>query len=40
MKTIKLKTAMAFCLGHMTFLDQSESMKTNSDHVTHKDNTI
>ena len=38
MKTIQLKTAMAVCLGHMTFLDQSESIKTNSDHVTHKVN--
>ena len=29
MKTIQLKTAMAHCFGHMTILDQSESMKTN-----------
>ena len=28
----------AICLGHMTFLDQSESIKTNIDHVTHKVN--
>ena len=40
MKTIQLKTAMAFCFGHMTTLDQSESIKTNNDHVTHKVNTI
>ena len=26
--------------GHMTTLDQSESTKTNNDHVTHKVNTI
>ena len=38
MKTIQLKTAMAICFGHMTIIDQSESFKTNSDHVTHKVN--
>ena len=38
MKTIQLKTAMAICFGHMTILDQSESFKTNSDHVTNKVN--
>ena len=38
MKTIQLKTAMAICLGHMTFPDQSESIKTKNDHVTHKVN--
>ena len=38
MKTIQLKTAMAICLGHMTSFDQSESIKTKNDHVTHKEN--
>ena len=36
MKTIQLKTAMALSFDHMTRIDQSESFKTNSDHVTHK----
>ena len=27
---------MADCFGHMTRSDQSESIKTNIDHVTHK----
>ena len=40
MKTIQLKTAMAIYFGHMTTLDQSESIKTKNDHVTHKVNTI
>ena len=35
MKTFQLKTAVAICFGHMTRVDQSESFKTNSDHVTH-----
>ena len=30
MKTIQLKTAMADCFGHMTRIDQSESVKTNT----------
>ena len=38
MKTIPLKTAMAICFGHMTIIDQAESFKTISDHVTHKVN--
>ena len=38
MKTLQLKTAMAIGLGHMTSLDQTESIKTNHDHVTHKEN--
>ena len=38
MKTIQLKTAMGHCFGHMTRIDQSESFKTNNDHVTHKVN--
>ena len=38
MKTIQLKTDMAICFGHMTRIHQSESFKTNSDHVTHKVN--
>ena len=33
MKTIQLKTAMAFELGHVTFLGQSQSIKITS-HVT------
>ena len=33
MKTLKLKTAMALELGHMTYIDQSESFKITS-HVT------
>ena len=28
---------MADCFGHMTRMDQSESIKTNTDYVTHKD---
>ena len=36
MKTIQLKTAMAFLFWSYDLLDQSESIKTNSDHVTHK----
>ena len=40
MKTIQLKTAMALCFVHVTSSDQSESIKINSDHVTHKVNTI
>ena len=36
MKTIQWKTAMALCFGHMTRIDQSESFKTNSDHMTQK----
>ena len=34
MKTIQLKTAMAIKLGHVTFMDQSESIKITTSHVT------
>ena len=34
MKTHKLKTAMALELGHMTYIDQSESFKITTSHVT------
>ena len=34
MKTMKLKTAMAKYLGHVTYLDQSWSFKINTGHVT------
>ena len=34
MKTIQLKTAMAIELGHVTFMDQSESIKNITGHVT------
>ena len=33
-KTIELKTAMAIELGHVTNLDQSESSKITTSHVT------
>ena len=33
MKTVQLKTAVATELGHVTFIDQSESIKITS-HVT------
>ena len=38
MKTIQFKTAMALYFSHMTRIDQSESFKTNNDHMTHKVN--
>ena len=31
-----VENSMADCFGHMTRMDQSESIKTNTDHVTHK----
>ena len=35
MKTIQLKNCMASYFGPVTSPDQSESIKTNIDHVTH-----
>ena len=34
MKTPQLKTAMALELAHMTYIDQSESFKITTSHVT------
>ena len=34
MKTIQLKTVMAIELSHVTFMDQSESIKITTGHVT------
>ena len=31
-----VENCMADCFGHMTRSDQSELIKTNNDHVTHK----
>ena len=34
MKTFQMKTVMALELGHMTYIDQSESFKITTSHMT------